>query len=67
MLWFKGSKFRSSSETAVGVFNLSAAIVSHDVASTDEPHEEEFKLPLVFEETESFGPEVSMTHSQKKP
>ena len=49
----------SSSETAEGVFDPSAAVVLHEVASTDVPHEEEFKLPSVFEETDSFGPEVA--------
>ena len=47
---------KSSSEAAEGVFDPSAAVVSHEVASTNQPHEEEFKLPSVFEETESFGP-----------
>ena len=59
---YSGSEARnstSSSETAEGVFDPSAAVVLHEVASTDEPHEEEFKLPSVFEETDSFGPEVA--------
>ncbi|XP_074612864.1 uncharacterized protein LOC141870297 [Acropora palmata] len=59
---YSGSEARnstSSSETAEGVFDTSAAVVLHEVASTDEPHEEEFKLPSVFEETDSFGPEVA--------
>ena len=50
---------KSSSETAEGVFDSLAAVVSHEVASMNEPHEEEFKLPSVFEETDSFGPEVA--------
>ena len=49
---------KSSLETAEGVFDPSAVVVSHKVASTNGPHEEEFKLPSVFEETDSFGPEV---------
>ena len=49
---------KSSSETAERVFDPLAAVVSHEVASTIEPHEDEFKLPSVFEETERFGPEV---------
>ena len=52
---------KSSSETA----DPSAAVVSHEVASTNDPHEEEFKLPLVFEETESFGPEVAEAIAQR--
>ena len=56
---------KSSSETAEGVFDPSAAVVSHEVASTNEPHEEEFKLPSVFEETESFGPEVAEVIAQR--
>lgn len=56
---------KSSSETAEGVFDPSAAVVSHEVASTIEPHEEEFKLPSVFEETESFGPEVAEVIAQR--
>ena len=36
-----------------------AAVVLREVASTNEPHEEEFKLLSVFEETNSFGPEVA--------
>ena len=64
---FSGSEAqnsKSSSETAEGVFDPSAAVVSHEVASTNEPHEEEFKLPSVFEETESFGPEVAEVIAQ---
>ena len=46
---------KSSSETAEGVFDPSAAIVSHEVASTNEPRDQEFlKLPPVFEETRKF-------------
>ena len=56
---------KSSSETAEGVFDPSAAVVSHEVASTNEPHEEEFKLPSVFEETERFGPEVAEVIAQR--
>ena len=56
---------KSSSETADGVFDPSAAVVSHEVASTNQPHEEEFKLPSVFEETESFGPEVAEVIAQR--
>ena len=56
---------KSSSETAEGVFDPSAAVVSHEVASTNEAHEEEFKLPSVFEETESFGPEVAEVIAQR--
>ena len=56
---------KSSSETAEGVFDSSAAVVSHEVASTNEPHEVEFKLPSVFEETESFGPEVAEVIAQR--
>ena len=56
---------KSSTETAEGVFDLLAAVVSHEVASTNEPHEEEFKLPSVFEETESFGPEVAEVIAQR--
>ena len=56
---------KSSSETAEGVFDPSAAVVSHEVASTIEPHEEEFKLSSVFEETESFGPEVAEFIAQR--
>ena len=56
---------KSTSETAEGVFDPSAAVVSHEVASTNEPHEEEFKLPSVFEETESFGPEVAEVIAQR--
>ena len=56
---------KSSSETAEGVFDPSVAVVSHEVASTNEPHEEEFKLPSVFEETESFGPEVAEVIAQR--
>ncbi|CAH3170216.1 unnamed protein product [Porites lobata] len=56
---------KSSSETAEGVFDPSAAVVSHEVASTNEPHEEEFKFPSVFEETESFGPEVAEVIAQR--
>ena len=37
---------KSSSETVEGVFDPSAAVVSHKVSSTNEPHEEEFKLPF---------------------
>ena len=55
---------KSSSETAEGVYP-SAAVVSNEVASTNEPHEEEFKLPSVFEETESFGPEVAEVIAQR--
>ena len=54
---FSDQNSKSSSETAERVFDPSAAVVSHEVASTNEPHEEEFKLPSVFEETKSFGPE----------
>ena len=36
-----------------------AAVVLREVASTNEPHEEEFKLLSVFEEINSFGPEVA--------
>ena len=50
---------KSSSETAEGLFDPLAAVVSHEVASTNEPHKEEFKFPSVFEETESFGAEVA--------
>ena len=56
---YSGSEARnstSSSKTAEEVFDPSAAVVLHEVASTDVPHEEEFKLPSVFEETDSFGP-----------
>ena len=56
---------KSSLETAEGVFDPSAAVVSREVASTNEPHEEEFKLPSVFEETESFGPEVAEVIAQR--
>ena len=56
----EAQNLKSSSETAEGVFDPSAAVVSHEVASTNEPHEEEFKLPSVLEETESFGPEVAI-------
>ena len=59
---YSGSEARnstSSSKTAEEVFDPSAAVVLHEVASTDVPHEEEFKLPSVFEETDSFGPEVA--------
>ena len=59
---YSGSEARnstSSSETVEGVFDPSVAIVLHEVASADEPQEEEFKLPSVFEETDSFGPEVA--------
>ena len=49
----------SSSETAEGVCDPFAAVVLHEVASTDEPDEEEFKLLSVFEETDSSGPEVA--------
>ena len=56
---------KSSSETAEGVFDPSAAVVSHEVASTNGPHEQEFKLPSVFEETESFGPEVAEVIAQR--
>ena len=56
---------KPSSETADGVFDPSAAVVSHEVASTNQPHEEEFKLPSVFEETESFGPEVAEVIAQR--
>ena len=56
---------KSSSETAEGVCYPSVAVVSHEVASTNEPHEEEFKLPSVFEETESFGPEVAEVIAQR--
>ena len=56
---------KSSSETAEGGFDPSAAVVPHNVASTNEPHEEEFKLPSVFEETESFGPEVAEVFVQR--
>ena len=56
---------KSSSETAEGVFDPSTAVVSHEVASTNEPHEEEFKLPSVFEETKSFGPEVAGVIAQR--
>ena len=49
---------KSSSET-------SAAVISHEVASTNEPHEEEFKLPSVFEENERFGPEVAEVIAQR--
>ena len=56
---------KSSSETAEGVFDPSAAVVSHEVASTNRPHEEEFKLPSVFEETERFGPEVAEVIAQR--
>ena len=56
---FSGSEAqnaKSSSETAEGVFDPSAAVVSHEVASTNQPHEEEFKLPSVLDETKSFWP-----------
>ena len=56
---------KSSSENTEGVFDPSAAVVSHEVASTNQPHEEEFKLPSVFEETESFGPEVVEVIAQR--
>ena len=56
---------KSSSETAEGGFDPSAAVVSHEVASTNEPHEERFKLPSVFEETESFGAEVAEVIAQR--
>ena len=56
---------KSSSETVEVVFYPSAAVVSHEVASTNGPHEEEFKLPSVFEETESFGPEVAEVIAQR--
>ena len=56
---------KSSSETAERVFDPLAAVVSHEVASTIEPHEEEFKLLSVFEETESFGPEVAEVIAQR--
>ena len=46
-------------------FDPSAAVVSHDVAQTNEPHEEEFKLSSVFEEAESFGPEVAEVIAQR--
>ena len=36
------------SEKSRTVFDPSAAVVSHEVASSNEPHEEEFKLPSVF-------------------
>ena len=63
---------KSSSETAKGVFNPSAAVVSHEVTSKNEFHEEEFKLPSVFNETESFGHDVAeviaqCVNTQKKP
>ena len=48
-----------------GFLTASAAVVSHEVASTNEPDEEEFKLPSVFEETESFGPEVAEVIAQR--
>ena len=56
---------KSSSETAKGVFDPSVAVVPHEVASTNEPYEEEFKLPSVFEEAESFGPEVAEVIAQR--
>ena len=56
---------RSSSETAEGVFDPSATVVAHKVASTNQPHEEEFKLPSVFEETKSFGPGVAEVIAQR--
>ena len=56
---------KSSSETAERVFDPSAAVVSHEVASTNGPHEEEFKLPSAFEETDSFGPEVAEVFAQR--
>ena len=58
---------KTSSDTAEGIFDPSAAVVSHEVASTNEnePHDEEFKLPSVFEETESFGPEVAEVIAQR--
>ena len=57
---------KSSSETAEGVFDPSATVVPHEVASTNEPHEEEFKLSSVFEETgDSFGPEVAEVIAQR--
>ena len=56
---------KSSSETAKGVFDPSAAVVSHEVASTNQPHKEEFELPSVFKETESFGPEVAEVIAQR--
>ena len=56
---------KSSSETAEEVFDPSAAVVSHEVAPTNQPHEQEFKLPSVFEETESFGPEVAEVIAQR--
>ena len=37
----------SSSETAEEVFGPSAVVVLHEVASTKEPHEEEFKLTCI--------------------
>ena len=55
---------KSSSETDKGVFYPSATVVLHEVTSTNEPHEEEFKLPSVFEETNSFGPEVAEVIAQ---
>ena len=56
---------KSSLETAEGVFDPSAAVVSREVAPTNEPHDKEFKLPSVFEETESFGPEVAEVIAQR--
>ena len=65
---YSGSEARnstSSSETVEEVFDPSVAVVLHEVASADEPHEEEFKLPSVFEETESFGPEVAKVIAER--
>ena len=56
---------KSSSETAEGIFDPSVAVVSREGASNNEPHEEEFKLPSVYEETESFGPQVPEAIAQR--
>ena len=52
-------------ESTEGVFDPSVVVVAHEVASTNEPHEEEFELPSVSEETEDFGPEVAEVIAQR--
>ena len=56
---------KSSSEAAEGHFDPTASVILPEVVSANEILEEEFKLPSVFEETESFGPNVTEVIAQR--
>lgn len=56
---------KSSSEAAGGHFDPTASVILPEVVSANEILEEEFKLPSVFEETESFGPNVTEVIAQR--